>query len=149
MSTEEKALHAELMRWRDEVAQARFADFEDVGGDVFLHYQLVERIVELAHVHKLKTLEHLYNQTGWCWTSTYGEDVLRIVQKHCSSETAPVLPSPFTRTPLAVNRADQHSPSTSGVVASETTSAHAQHAPRVFTCSSCKATGHRSTLTLH
>ncbi|KAI0737858.1 hypothetical protein BC629DRAFT_1600353 [Irpex lacteus] len=64
MSSSEKALRDALFRWRDDKAKATMGEYYEYGGDILMHYKVVERIVGLVNLKKLKTVQHLKEQTG-------------------------------------------------------------------------------------
>ncbi|KAI0702311.1 P-loop containing nucleoside triphosphate hydrolase protein, partial [Cytidiella melzeri] len=72
MSMHEKKLRDELYKWRDATAKTDMAEYEDFGGDILMHYRIVERIVELAHAQKLNTVQDIQEHANWCWAQQYG-----------------------------------------------------------------------------
>ncbi|KAI0826467.1 hypothetical protein BC629DRAFT_83002 [Irpex lacteus] len=127
MTDSDKALRQALFRWRDEMAKAQIGEYEEYGGDILMHYRVIERIVELASVDKLKTLKNLQDQTSWAWVPEYGDEVLELIRKH--------------RKHVAERDAQREN------VVSVAESVAVQPAPRRAraspTCSACGEVGHR------
>ena len=138
-SPEEERLRRELFRWRDETAKGIYGDLDFYGADVFMHFQLIDRIVELAHVFKLNSVKDLIDQTRWDLAEEYGAEVITLV-KECVPK--PALPSPFTTAPLVPRNDHQTATSSSTRLGSVTTNTSRPRAPP--TCSVCGKTGHRS-----
>ena len=136
-SPEEERLRRELFRWRDNTAKEIYGDLDFYGADMFLHFSLIDRIVELAHVFKLNSVKDLVDQTRWDLAEEYGAEVITLV-KECVPKLA--LPSPFTTAPL-VPRNDHHTVISSRTVATNTSRPRAPP-----TCSVCGRVGHRSEL---
>ncbi len=127
MTDSDKALRKALFQWRDETAKAQLGEYEEYGGDILMHYRVIERVVELASVDKLKTVKNLQEQTSWAWVPEYGEEVLALIHEHIAQ------------------RGIQHD---STVPADESVQ-DVPPAPRRVraspTCSACGEVGHRST----
>lgn len=128
MTDSDKTLRQVLFRWRDETAKAQLGEYEEYGGDILMHYRIIERIVELASVDKLKTLKHLQDQTSWAWTTEYGEEVLELVRKHAAER---------------VVQRDNTAPAAETVQGAQAAPRRVRASP---TCSACGEVGHRSTL---
>jgi hypothetical protein len=143
MTTQEERLRVELFKWRDTTAKAQYALFERFGGDILMHHILIDRIVELAHEHKLTSLQDLQKQTGWCFTSQYGSEILDLIKRYLP-KPIPNLSSPFTTRPLQKDQGAIREPAinapTDGPVA-----AKQSRAPPI--CSACGIKGHRSAST--
>ncbi|KAI0688585.1 P-loop containing nucleoside triphosphate hydrolase protein [Cytidiella melzeri] len=136
MLAPESKLRDELFRWRDNTAKAQFADYKDCGGDILMHYKVLERIIELAHIQKLNSVQDIHDQTGWCWTAKYGQDVLNLVRKYYPG---PAPSSPFTTVPLETN---QQNPS---VFSDNSESIPVRQTRASPVCGACSTRGHRST----
>lgn len=104
-----------------------------------MHHDIIERVIELAHVHKLKDTQDLLDQTGWCFTAQHGAAVLDLVQKYCPIADKPTPQaahsSPFTSAPLEMGR------KTPASAATNEPNRRTRAAP---TCSVCNIQGHRS-----
>lgn len=133
MSAQEEELRRALFRWRDEVAKTQYLEYEQYGGDILLHHLVIDRIVGLAHEKKIRTVEELRTQTGWCFAPRYGAVVLEIIHKHCPPVTVSAL---FTNAPL--------SRSTGVNSGSAQTAASGKRTRASPTCSVCGQLGHRS-----
>ncbi|KAI0691138.1 hypothetical protein BC835DRAFT_1417358 [Cytidiella melzeri] len=139
MSMHEKKLRDELYKWRDATAKTDMAEYEDFGGDILMHYRIVERIVELAHAQKLNTVQDIQEHANWCWAQQYGTAVLALVQKYCPKPVT-VPSSPFTTVPLETGRRQQDK-SIPAHSDSHSTSTRRPRAPPV--CGACGLIGHR------
>ncbi|KAI0072063.1 hypothetical protein K474DRAFT_1571894, partial [Panus rudis PR-1116 ss-1] len=124
--------------WRNNKAkQLCPAAYNRFGADIFLHTSLVERIVDLAHVFKLSSIQDLCEQTAWFHSEVHGAEIIALVQRHCPK---PQPASPFVSTPLTRRARACDSP-TAHV---DTSSVSARKAPAPPKCSACKTVGHRS-----
>lgn len=137
-SSEEERLRRELFKWRDKTAKQMYGDLDFYGADIFMHFKLIDRIVELAHVFKLNSVKDLVDQTRWDLAEDHGADVIALV-KECIPK--PSLPSPFTTIPLAPRNNPQITTASSRPAAANTSRPRAPP-----TCSVCGKVGHRSML---
>ncbi|KAI0090787.1 P-loop containing nucleoside triphosphate hydrolase protein [Irpex rosettiformis] len=127
MSTSDKALQKALFQWRDAMAKEKFEEYEEYGGDILMHYRIVDRVVELSQANKLESVKSLQDQTGWAWAPEYGEQVLELVQKHSAMSAQQVAASSSS-----THQRPQHKDT-----------AQPRQSRASPTCSICGETGHR------
>ena len=140
----ELALRQDLHQWRETVAPSLYGDYDLYGPDLLLHFKIIQRIVDLAHAHKLDNIQDLEIQTRWCFAHKYGEDIMCIVRRHFPKQ---IPPSPFVSTPLiSRSRENQFPPTVSLPHPPSPTTVLAPRKPRAPpTCSVCRVMGHLST----
>ncbi|KAI0269888.1 hypothetical protein BC834DRAFT_575723 [Gloeopeniophorella convolvens] len=96
------ALKQALLDWRARTAEGRWSGIEIFGHDVLMHYDFLQRIVDLAHWQHLTSLDAFEFQVGWCLADQYGAELMDIVSTHCPQQP----PSPKSPSRLA---SDAHS----------------------------------------
>ena len=130
MSGSDNILQKALFEWRNQTAEKLFGEYyKEFGGKLLMHHRTIERVVQLAQADKLKTSKDLKDQTGWAWSSEYGEQVLEVVRKHST---------PIASLPGTSSEAQGQS-----VTESSALSRRSRASP---TCSLCGEMGHKSTL---
>lgn len=102
-----------LNAWRQNVAIERYglAVFREVGSDLVLPDQLLERLVDCAHWGKIRTVEDLRREVDWGLVDELGPIVVNLINKVSpplprarATRMAPPPPSQSTvRRPLATN----------------------------------------------
>ncbi|TFK78705.1 hypothetical protein K466DRAFT_63121 [Polyporus arcularius HHB13444] len=135
----ETALRRELHQWREVVARSSCDDYDFYGPDIFLHFKIIDRIVDLVHVGKLKTVRDLEIQTRWIYAAKYGVEILRIVELHTPKDPLP--PSPFVTTPLVARSHENqlaHRP-----MHPQSPLAGCKPQRALSTCGACGQLGHR------
>lgn len=137
----DRDLRTALREWRDAQALIKYGSStcRTYGSKLLMSDEIVSRIVECAHAHKLGTLANLRKETHWRndFVDEYGPSILALVQAH-HPISAPSVPSePSTSLP------GEAAP-TSGVVPSAPAANRKRRPP---TCSRCRQVGHNSTWT--
>ncbi|KAJ7582033.1 P-loop containing nucleoside triphosphate hydrolase protein [Mycena floridula] len=100
MSSTDNSFHASLNNWRERKMKERgLGDDEFYGPQLILPNPIRDQIIGLVHHGHLDSPQGLLDQTKWCYSLEYGEEILRLAEIHAPSPVIP--PSPFTRTPLA------------------------------------------------
>ena len=101
-SMAEQSLKNELLTWRERTACNLFGNIDDFTPNVFLHSSILDRILDLAHAHKIQSVLDLKNQTSWCFAEEYGGDIITLVKRHCPpiQPGQASAPSLFVSTPL-------------------------------------------------
>lgn len=102
-----------LNAWRQNVAIERYglAVFREVGSDLVLPDQLLERLVDCAHWGKIRTIEDLRREVDWGLVDELGPTVVNLINtvspplpRARATRMAPPHPSRSTvRRPLATN----------------------------------------------
>lgn len=102
-----------LNAWRQNVAIERYglAVFREVGSDLVLPDQLLERLVDCAHWGKIRTIEDLQREVDWGLVDELGPTVVNLINtvspplpRARATRMAPPHPSRSTvRRPLATN----------------------------------------------
>ena len=130
-SPNEDALARALREWRSQLTLQFYGSdcIDAFGPDVFMHFSFIDRIVGLAHEHRLKSTKDIIDQVRWNQVSKYASHILDLVREHCP-ELPP--PSPFVHTPMAPRRS-----------LGEVNDPRRRAAPR---CSRCGEIGHKSAL---
>ncbi|KII86189.1 hypothetical protein PLICRDRAFT_114321, partial [Plicaturopsis crispa FD-325 SS-3] len=129
-----------LVVWRQEKAVLQLGRIlvRTYGPKVFMSDEIVDRLVECAHAHKLTNVEGIKKETRWRadWAEKYGPSLLELVTAHYPAPAPPatVLRPGALETNLA-NTATNRSP----VVAATT------QKRKTIKCSRCNQEGHIST----
>ncbi|KAF9011587.1 P-loop containing nucleoside triphosphate hydrolase protein [Hymenopellis radicata] len=164
----EKALRDELDAKRKAWAREKLPEGSLLGPHAVMATSILERIVDLAHYSKLKSLPDFGVQVPWAYTDEYGPTIISIIQRHAfpplkktpASRPAPLpAASPFTTTPMGNRRAlvlqpenvpseetlsTPSRPSTSTSTLDPSQSVPAKRKNKPSTCSRCRQIGHRS-----
>lgn len=94
------ALKKELQEWRRHTALKKFraATVQTLGVRILMSDEILQRLVDGAHVRKITTVEQLSKETGWTKerVDEFGEDILAIIQK-CSPLMTTEEPTPRKR----------------------------------------------------
>ncbi|PSS32231.1 hypothetical protein PHLCEN_2v2000 [Hermanssonia centrifuga] len=134
-SASEETLKRKLYEWRDRTAQSQYGDFEYYGADMFMHISVVERIVDLAHVYEVNSVTQLTEQTQWCNSYEFGQEIVELVQKYCPKP----LPKPlFTSVPQ-----ESQLRNLSAIAVLPATSAPLRLTRAPPRCGSCHQVGHK------
>ena len=96
MSANELRLQGALIELRKQLAAERLGKGSFLSPQSLLSKTLLDRIVALAHDHKISTLDSLREQISWGFIDSHGPQIVELVNKHCLL----VLISPFTMAPL-------------------------------------------------
>jgi hypothetical protein len=125
--TIDRALKAALVQWRERFFEDIYGAEEDYWGpEIVLSDALVERIVGLARMAKLRDFTALCTQISWCYMAQHGEVLLKIVHAHRPLAQVPSTPlSTGPLQPRSVNATPESQKSTR-------------------TCSACAQPGHIS-----
>ena len=95
-----------LLDWRDKNALIKFRVpvIRTMGSKILLSDQIIARIVECAHVGKMKTVLQLAQETGWRkdWAEELGESLLDVVQTYYPTPAGPI--ASISSTPAVVGR---------------------------------------------
>jgi hypothetical protein len=138
----EQSFQHDLFAWRESKARELFGDINFFTPNVFLHMDILLRIVDLAHAHRLCSVDDLKNQTSWCFADEYGGDIISFVSKYfpATAHHPRADATPFTSMPLhsRVGATNSTVPYTGSTVP---TPAKPRAPPR---CSDCGVVGHRS-----
>ena len=89
-------LQGALIEFRKQLAVERLGRASFLSPQSLLSKTLLDRIVVLAHDHKISTLDSLREQISWGFIDSHGPQIVELVNKHCPL----VLSSPFTTAPL-------------------------------------------------
>lgn len=142
------ALRVALNTWRQTktVMVYGLSPLRDMGPSVIMTNDVLQRIIDCAHHHKINTSEELRRETGWAKAEQYSTEVLEIIKAHTVTVTVP-LASPFSvvplrpKTSLSINTASTTIPSTSA--SGETSSSHPNLLPKCRNkCGACGLEGH-------
>ncbi|KAJ6578605.1 hypothetical protein B0H10DRAFT_2343892, partial [Mycena sp. CBHHK59/15] len=104
--------------------------FRNLGAGSFMSAEVLQRIVDCAHFHKIHSTADLFKETRWHRTGEDGDEVLAFILKHKPPPTP--LPPVFTAataTPLCQINQNVSAPGTPST-------------PQVRQCSKCKLYGH-------
>lgn len=127
MGLQDTALRAALVAMRSQLATEKLGRRSFLSPQSLMSTQLLDRIVGLAHEHRISTLPALQEQITWAHLESYGNKIISLVNQFHPT------PSPFTTQPL------QHLAITSsGIEASD-------HPRKQVKCSNCGTAGHNST----
>jgi hypothetical protein len=134
MGANKLRLQSALIELHKQLAVERLGRGSFLSPQSLLLKTLLDRIVALAHDHKISTLNSLRKQISWGFINSHGPQIVELVNKHCP----PVLTSPFTMAPL-----QPHSTATaSSSVANSLAGSHLRAKGK---CGACGATdGHNS-----
>jgi len=137
---EDHSLKQALLAWRERNAREIFGDIDYFTPNVFLHSSILNRILDLAHAHKINSVLDLKNQTSWCFAEEYGRDIIRLIKQHCPSSQPgqASMSSLFVSTPLR-SRPDTVNSSTHHTLLPTLLKTRAP--PQ---CGECGIVGHRS-----
>ncbi|KAJ6570683.1 P-loop containing nucleoside triphosphate hydrolase protein [Mycena sp. CBHHK59/15] len=111
-----------LHQFRRTATETKFsrAVLKNSGPGLVMSNEVLQRIVDCAHVYKIQSIEQLARETRWAGATEFGFEVVALINEHRPVPTPPIL---LTSTPLSVR--DENTPSTNS-----------------RKCSKCKATGH-------
>ena len=102
-SENEDRLARALHDWRKEQVSSLYSSWvaDSFGPDVFMHFSFVDRIVGLAHEHRLKSTKDIIEQVRWNQAGKYASHILDLIRKYCPE---PLPPSPFVTTPIPLRQ---------------------------------------------
>ena len=131
-SGNEDRLVQALYDWRKEQTLSLYGPWivDDFGPDIFMHFSFIDRIVGLAHEHRLKSPKDIIEQVRWNQAGKYAPLILDLIRRHCPE---PLPPSPFVTTPMPLRQGTGND------------ATRPRAAPR---CSRCGELGHKRTVYL-
>lgn len=101
------------------------AVLKNSGPGVVMSNEVLQRIVDCAHWHKIESPEQLEKETRWAGAAEFGEEVIILINEHCPR---PAAPDDDTSAPLGVHNENQATSSTA--------------AKKSRKCSKCDAADH-------
>ncbi|KAG2114391.1 hypothetical protein DEU56DRAFT_933873 [Suillus clintonianus] len=116
MTDAERRLQQELIKWRDSKIIEEDLDADDFfGPQMIMSNKILNRIVDLAHYHKILSTTSLFEQTSWCYSSEYGQSVLDIILTCIPLPIVqpPAPPAVIIPPPLGVSSSTNQQPSAS------------------------------------
>jgi hypothetical protein len=146
MVGEDYKLREALEDWREKVTAARYgwAHLHDLGSTLIMPNEVLSRIVDCAHYHKINSTSDLKNETRWDEIEQCGDEVLEIILR---LRPQPSAASPLTTTPMRPSTATLNISSPSPLTS--TTTIAKQSVSRSKTrCSTCGLVGHNCKLML-
>ena len=83
--TDETDLRRALIDWGTETTIRRhgMATYATFGTVLVLDIETIDRIVDCAHVNRIKTAEDLKNETLWKKSELYAPQILDLIRQHC------------------------------------------------------------------
>lgn len=97
MSSREQDLCSALLEMHRALASETFLQGGFLGPQAIMSTALLDRIVSLAHYHKIISLETLRKQVSWVFLDSHGPKILGLIQQFCP----PLMTSSlFTTAPL-------------------------------------------------
>ncbi|KAF7353121.1 p-loop containing nucleoside triphosphate hydrolase protein [Mycena sanguinolenta] len=78
------SLRDELHQFRREATVKKFsrAVLRDNGPGIIMSNEVLQRIVDCAHFHKIESQEQLKRETRWAGAAEFGDEVLSLIAKH-------------------------------------------------------------------
>ncbi|KAF8219277.1 hypothetical protein L208DRAFT_1341853, partial [Tricholoma matsutake] len=142
MVGEDHQLREALDNWWEKATAARYgwAHLHDLGPTLIMPNEVLNRIIDCAHYHKINSTSELKNETRWDEIEQCGDEVLEIIQclRPQVSAASPLtttplrtLPTPIRPSTPALNLASPNLPT------STTTANHSKSR-----CSTCGLVGH-------
>ncbi|EGO01419.1 hypothetical protein SERLA73DRAFT_70610 [Serpula lacrymans var. lacrymans S7.3] len=107
------------------------AYLSSIGPCLIMTDNIVDRIVECAHYHKIKDLSKLKKETKWIQSEKYGAEVIALIQCHAPWPVGATA-SPFASTPLRPSASTGSISTTTPVL------------PRKNKCGACGLEGHNA-----
>jgi hypothetical protein len=138
MGDNEICLRNALIELRMNLAKETLSQGSFLAPQILLLTKLLDRIVDLAHHHKILNFNSLHDQISWAFLDSHGSKIVDLVHKFFPPPLASL--SPFTTAPLQplarTNNSDQ--------------SASGSHPPKTATrpikCGVCGRDGHNREL---
>ncbi|KAH7917215.1 hypothetical protein BV22DRAFT_1026812 [Leucogyrophana mollusca] len=146
MATADYSLLDALEDWRETKTAQLFghAHLHDLGPGLVMTDSVVDRIVNCAHHHKIKTASDLKKETRWIYTDKYGDEVVTLILRLAP---LPVPQAPLVSTPLQPCRAAYNVASSSNTPARTPSTPTPAAKPRKKTrCGACGEEGHNGML---
>lgn len=134
-SSEERGLRSALVTFRRELFKEVLAPGMMLTPQALMSTDLLDRIVDLAHYHKINTLDDLRQQISWTFTDSHGPKILRLITQHLPS----IQSSPFVSTPLQWRTRD-------ALTSAPASPSPVMPAKRQIKCGACSAVGHNREL---
>ncbi|KAG2029679.1 hypothetical protein BDR03DRAFT_1018079 [Suillus americanus] len=116
MTDAKRRLQQELIKWRDSKIIKEDLDADDFfGPQMIMSNKILNRIVDLAHYHKILSTASLFEQTSWCYSSEYGQSILDIILTCIPLPIVqpPAPPTVIISLPLGLSSSTNQQPSTS------------------------------------
>ena len=113
-----------------------WARLNSFGPSLIMPNATVDRIVDAAHHHKIRTIQELKKETGWTDADQFGTEVISIIEKHAAPPSLPFASTPLRPSTTALNTA-QPSPSRLQVPAPSSGASKRRNK-----CSACGEEGH-------
>ncbi|KIK77845.1 hypothetical protein PAXRUDRAFT_17233 [Paxillus rubicundulus Ve08.2h10] len=153
MGEPERTLRNRLEEWRElQMVEEDLKGDDFFGSQIIMSNGVLNRIIDLAHGHKISDVASLLAQTDWVYSELYGPKILEIVQ--ATIPTPSLAQPPVTRNPQSQVLQEQPQNTTVGQSSTDLPEPQAVTATHVapplkqkcvaYKCGSCGGVGHNA-----